>query len=405
MRPSVLQVNNFHYVRGGSDKYFFDLTRLLLERGHATKTFASQHDQDILNGWKVGDLPHGVNTSEAGGIQNLVHFLYSIEARRKLEAGLSSFAPDIAHLHIYYGQLTSSVLSPLHKRGIPVVQTLHEYKTVCATHGLYSQGRFCDRCHGHAYWHAVIEQCNRGSVPRSALSAIEGYLATAMGDKSKVDRFIAVSEYQRDQLVRLGMPSEKLSVVHHFTQPIAVPPSVVGDYFLYVGRMVKEKGVPVLLRAYASLAQPRPKLVLVGEGIDTGLFKHEVEQAGLKNDVVFTGHQEGLGLTELYRNCLCVINPSLLNETFGLTALEAQAMGRPVIASRIGALPEVVRDNETGMLVEPGSDEALATAMESMRCNSVGIVQMGLAGWTSVKQNFSKAAHYEKINAIYHELL
>jgi glycosyltransferase involved in cell wall biosynthesis len=130
------------------------------------------------------------------------------------------------------------------------------------------------------------------------------------------------------------------------------------------------------------------------------VYSSEVEQAGLQNEVVFTGHQEGQGLTEIYRNCLCVINPSLLNETFGLTALEAQAVGRPVIASRIGALPEVVKDKETGVLVEPGSDDALATAMEFMRCNSIDTLQMGQSGWSSVKQSFT-SRHTTKINAIY----
>lgn len=404
MLPSILNINNFHFVRGGSDKYFIELTRLLLEKGHQVRTFASRHAQDIENGWKVSDLPVGVDTNGLGSFRNLVHFLYSAEARKKIEEGLLRFKPDIAHLHIYYGQLTASILSPLRRQSIPIVQTLHEYKLVCATHGLYSRGQFCDRCKGHAYWNALFEKCNRGSLPRTALSVVEAYVSATLGDKTLIDRFIAVSEYQRMQLVRLGISPEKLRVVHHFADPVEDPPKEFGEYFLYVGRMVKEKGLVLLLNAYVKLKKPRPKLVLVGDGGDADLIRCEVQILGLKDDVVFMGHQKGKALSDLYRGCICVINPSLLNETFGLTVLESLANGRPVIVSRIGALPEVVRKDETGLLVQPGNANELTAAMEFMRKNMAEALQMGLAGWHSVKLNYSKETHYEKIREIYQEL-
>jgi len=405
MLPSILNVNNYHFIRGGSDKYFIELTRLLIEHGHQVRTFTSQHEQDIEHGWKVSDLPMGVDTSGLGNIRNLVHFLYSTEARNKIETGLSRFRPDIAHLHIYYGQLTASILAPLRKRGIPIVQTLHEFKPVCASHGLYSHGRFCNRCHGNAYWNALFEKCNRGSLPRTALSVAEAYISTLLGDKSLIDRFIAVSEYQRMQLMRLGMPGEKLRVVHHFTELAEKPPWEIGNYFLYVGRMVKEKGLTVLLNAYVKLKKPRPKLIFVGKGVDSGMIVREVEMLGLKNEVIFMGYQEGNAISDLYTNCICVINPSLLNETFGLTVLEALAHGRPVIASQIGALPELITDNFTGLLVRPGRIDELTEAMEHMRENTAVARQMGHEGWNLVKLKYSKQAHYDKVRAIYQELL
>lgn len=405
MLPAVLNVNNFHYVRGGSDSYFFELSRLLKERGHRIGTFSSESELDVENDLKVAGCPSGVDTSRAAGLGNVRRFLYSSDAARKMEQAVSKFRPDVAHLHIYYGQLTASILAPIHRQGIPLVQTLHEYKLVCATHGLYANGQYCDRCQGHAHWKALLEKCNRGSLSRTALSVAEAYLANALGDRRLVDRYIAVSEYQKRTLLRLGLPGEKLRVVHHFADAAEKPADGPGSYFLYVGRMVREKGIVELLHAYAQLDKPRPPLVLVGGGSDAELIGREIAALKLTGEVVLAGHKNKAELAELYRQCICAINPSRLNETFGLTVLEAMSYGRPVIASNVGALPEMVRHMDTGILVESRAESELARAMELLWRQPAEAMRMGLAAWQMVRDEFSKDAHYRKISSVYREVL
>lgn len=404
MKPSILNINNYHYVRGGADKYFIELNKLLLEHGHKVRTFSSKSSKDVDIELALPDLPLAINTESFLGVKQIGHFLYSFSAKNKLRKGLLEFKPDIAHLHIYYGQLTASILSPLSDLDIPIVQTLHEYKPVCATHGLISNGKFCDRCIGHAYWHSLIERCNRGSFSRTALSMTEAYVSLLAGANNKISRFIAVSEYQRDQLIRLGMEKDRLRVIGHYAVPANKAPGYVGRYFLYVGRIQKEKGILILLQAYAALNYPKPKLLIVGVGSDVQLVMNQIEVLGLRKEVVLLGHKSGNELSSLYRNCICAINPSLLNETFGLTVLESLAQGRPVIVSKIGALPEVARENESGLLVAPGSIKELADAMDVFRQNSDYAIRMGRVGLEVVKSEFTKESHYRQIISVYKEV-
>jgi glycosyltransferase involved in cell wall biosynthesis len=210
--PAVLTINNYHYPRGGSDRYFLQLAAMLEKEGHRVATFAAHHSQTAHGELLAVSPPRGVDTDRAGNISNLLRYVFSSDARQRMTEAITAFRPDIAHLHIYYGQLTASILKPIRSAGIPVVQTLHEYKLVCPTHGLYALGAFCDACKGRHYWHAPLKRCNRGSLARSGLSMLEAYVSEALGSKELVDRFIAVSDYQKRQLVRLGIPEKKLCV-------------------------------------------------------------------------------------------------------------------------------------------------------------------------------------------------
>jgi len=401
----VLQVNNYHYPRGGSDSYFLDVTRLLQESGHEVKTFSTDRPENIEPSWYAVDPVKGVDTGKAGDLRNLLDFLYSSSVRRSMSRALGTYSPDIAHLHIYYGQLTASILKPLHDSGVPIVQSLHEYKLVCPTHGLYANGHFCDACMGRYYWNSILQRCNRGSLPRSALSMVEAYVSEFLGARSLVNRFIAVSDFQKQQLVRLGISEDKLTVLYHFAHQVSKPHKKAGEYFLFVGRVIKEKGIGVLLDAYAALGERAPMLKIAGAGNDLEILQSHAESLGIAPRVEWLGHKSGDDLNEVYENCLALINPSLLNETFGLTCLEALSHGRPVIASRIGAIPEVVTDGQSGLLVQPGSKESLANAMELLMHNLDRANEMGKAGIRDVEERFSKQVHYEKLKVIYNEVL
>ncbi len=397
----ILQINNFHYPRGGSDRYFLEVTHLLRKAGHEVRTFSSAHPNNTEEELLVVPAVRGADTGRAGGIGNVLQFLFSPEARRSLCEALEKFKPDLAHLHIYYGQLTASILQPLREAGIPVIQTLHEYKLVCATHGLYANGQFCDACQGRHFWHAVLKRCNRGSIARSFISMTESYLSNALGARDSVHRFIAVSTFQKNQLVRLGVPENKVTVLHHFTESSATPPTQPGNYFLFVGRILKDKGIGVLLDAYARLDQSASLLKIVGTGADLRTWQAQAAESGLTNRIEWLGFKTGDELAQLYRECLALINPSLLNETFGLTCLEALAQGRPVIASRVGAFPEVVTHEVDGLLVEAGSPAALAEAMNQMLENPGRALIMGQRGLEKVNRQFSKKRHYENLYEIY----
>jgi glycosyltransferase involved in cell wall biosynthesis len=405
----ILQINNYHYRRGGSDCYFFDVSDLLEQAGHEVASFSTTQDfyegsnrftnQDLA----AGDFPSGAITDNASSFSNISKFLYSLDAKRLIKKAIQVFRPDIIHLHIYYGQLTASILSPIRESGIPVVQTLHEYKLVCPTHGLFAKGKYCDACDGKKYWKALGKRCNRGSLARTALSVTEAYLSDFLGARDLPKQFIAVSHFQKNKLIELGVSPDKLSVLHHFSDSNCSSPIEQGKYFLYVGRIVNGKGLRLLLNAYKKMKSHAYPLKIVGDYGDSRDLLDLTEQLGLSNSVEWVGYKKGDELERLYRNCLCVVNPSRLNETFGLTVLEGLSRGRPVIASNVGAFPEVLSHGEDGLIFESGNVEQLSHAMNLLVDNPDKAYLMGLSGLEKVRRVFSKQKHLQGLLEIYNK--
>lgn len=403
----VLQVNNFHYPRGGSDRYFLDLTGLLESAGHEVATFSTQSPLNIDRQWFCTDPVPPVQTDGFGGIGQVSRAIYSRTAGHLMTEALRTFRPDVVHLHIYYGQLTSSILAPLRKAGVAVVQTLHEYKTVCPTHGLFAHGKFCDACKGKHYWRAVAKRCNRGSVARSAYSATESYVSEWLGSKDVVDRFITISEFQESQLVRLGLDASKIDRVPHFAMPRPEDeaPSDDEGFVLYVGRLSPEKGASCLIEAVARLGEAAPALHVVGTGPQEAELHQRVEDLGLNEKVIWKGFLDGDQLAREYRSCTALANPSMANETFGLTALEAMSFGKPVIVSDGGALPELVRDGRDGMVFPAGDADALAGCLARMMAALEERRGMGRSALERATSVYSPSRHVENVLSVYERAL
>lgn len=235
---------------------------------------------------------------------------------------------------------------------------------------------------------------------RSVVTSLEAYSSRWMGAVDDVDHFIAVSEFVRNTMIRYGINEQAISTVHNFIKAATLVPSFqVGEYFLYVGRIEEIKGIRTLLSA---MGQVPGKLVVVGDGEILSELKEEVGRRALNVD--FVGFRSGKELHDLIRGSRCVIVPSEWNETFGLIVLEANALGKPVIASRIGGMQEVVRSGENGILFEAGNVEQLVKALEWVRQNPEQAVAMGRAGRKLAETVFGKDEHYRKIMAIYRRL-
>lgn len=390
---NILHINNYAYPRGGSEQYFFNLTRMLEDRGHAVTPFAIKDKRNI---YPDKDFPSGLDL-EKGSAIDVFHFLYSSEARSKLRTLLDSKQFDIAHLHIYHGQLSASILGPLRDAGIPIVQTLHDFKAVCANSILMANAVFCDDCAGQHHWRAVVKRCNRGSVIRSAVYATEAYFSRWLGSVDIVDQFITVSDYQKNHLVRLGLPENKLTTIYHCVQADTQEVGN-GDYFLYVGRLVKEKGIYDLLAAYQRLGKDAPPLKIVGDGPEHAGVMQLLADTAL--NVEMLGRKSGDELTKLYRNAICLINPSHYNESFGLTLIEAYACAKPVIASRKGGMAEVV-DNVSGFLFSSGAIDELAEKMQYFIEQPDKAIEMGQFGRRLVDEKFNPDTHFTDLMSVY----
>jgi len=397
---NILAINNYAYLRGGSERYFLELNKLLRESGHRVLAMSTRKGNETETN-KILYID-GVNLDHPRP-WNIGKFLYSREAEIAVGRAIERFKPDVAHLHIYYGQFTASILRPLKKARIPIVQTLHEYKLVCPVYTLYRNGAPCEDCQGRRFWKAAHRRCNRGSIARSLVSVIESYMSRILGNVEKVDHFIGVSEFLRHKMIQHGLLADKITTVHNFTDCERKPPArEVGRHFLYFGRIERLKGVFTLIDA-AEHVKEFP-LLIVGTGNDQYELADEIERRNLSH-IHLLGFKTGESLEELIRTSICVIAPSEWYEPFGLTVIESFALGRPVIASRIGGLTELIDEGVNGFLFTPGNMRELVERMRWFANNRGLAIEMGSAGHSNVQDRFSGANHVEQVVNVYRKVI
>lgn len=398
--PAIVQATQRLYVDGGSDRMVFDTMALLEARGYAVIPFAARDPRNVPSAWEryfpdAADFEHP-------GPTDIVRYLYSRPARRSLARLLREQPVALAHLHITYGKLTASILEPLRRAGVPIVRTLHEYKPICPVYTLVSGGRVCEACQGRAFYRALPRRCNRGSLARTSLSVAEAYLTRWLGDVRAVDRFIAISDFQRAKMVQHGLPADRIRTIHNFvTLEGKRPAQGDGAYLLYFGRLERLKGIFTLLEAVRGLDFP---VKIVGRGAAEAEIRQALTSDALRH-VELLGFRTGAALADVIRGARAVVVPSEWLEPFGLTVIEAMAYARPVVASSIGGLTELVEPGVDGALFEPGDAGALRAQLRAMILDPARALALGRAGRRKVERSFAPEVHLARLLDVYAEVL
>ena len=212
---NILKLNNFYEVLGGSDRVFLNTGKLLADYGHNVHWFASSHNYQKNNSEDV-TLIEPLNRPPRA--QDYPRYLYNQRARTAIGNVLknSSERFNIAHAHIYYGQLTTSIIDPIKREGIPLVQTLHEYKMVCPIYTMERDGSVCSECLDRGMHRLLVNRCKESSLVKSLATLGEQIFSRVAGDIAKVDKFICVSNFQKNLMETSGIPVEKLVTLHNF---------------------------------------------------------------------------------------------------------------------------------------------------------------------------------------------
>ncbi|MBN1164656.1 MAG: glycosyltransferase family 4 protein [Candidatus Krumholzibacteriota bacterium] len=403
----ILMVQTFHYYRGGDSTCMFNLTRLLEEKGHQVVHFAMRHPRNLPAEHSDYfsseiDFPRLLEDfSPLSALRVVAKSVYNREARRKISRLADAAAPDIAHFHNIHGHLTTSIIEPLRRRGIPVVWTLHDYRLVCPNSTFLCGREICERCLPRKYYHALLHRCKKGSAAASLMAMMTSYYDRITRVPSRVSRFITPSDFLRRKLIEGKISRDKISWIPNFVDVESFRAGEEEDYFLFFGRLSFEKGIDTLIRAVAGVAGA--KLKIVGEGPGSDDLKGLA--AELKAPVEFMGYKSGKELRALLEEARFIVVPSIWYENLPFSVMEAMAAGKPVVAADIGGIPEMVEDGVNGFLFPAGDTGLLREKLELIWNDRDLRAGMGEKGREKALSLYDRQVHYDKIMRVYQEVL
>lgn len=319
---------------------------------------------------------------------------WSSAAAQAVAAEVDAFAPDVAHVHNTFPLLSPAVHWSLHRRGVPSVMTLHNFRLACPQGLFFREGRVCEDCLGRIPWRAVAHGCYRGRRLDSLVAASTITLHRMMGTyRTCVDRFVATTEFSKRKFEQMGLPASRIDVKPNFVDVPPVP--AVADTrsgFLFVGRLAPEKGIDVLLGAIERVEGAH--LTVIGDGP----LRARVEG---HPQVRYLGWQGKDVVTAEMHKATALVVPSVWFETFGLVIVEAFACGLPVVASDLGSMAELVTEHETGRLFPVGDEQALAERIQWFLANPALAAAAGARAQIRYRERFTSAANVDQILAVY----
>ncbi len=405
----ILQIHNFHFVKGGAEKIYLETGRLFEEKGHKVIYFSTKNDKNEPYEFEeyFVDNVNFFNLSSFKKFLNVWDFFYSKSARVKLEELIVKERPEIAHLHIFSGRLTSAILPVLKKHNIPVVMSVHEYRMLCPVYTcLDSQGRICEKCAGRNYYYCILKRCNRNNVVYSSVSAIECYFRDFFIPWGKyIEKFIMVSKFilKKHLQYKPHLKNKVVQIYNFIDLKKYKPEHSHNGYYLYFGRLSREKGLLTLLNAWKEF--PEIKLKIVGTGVIESKLREFVKKNHLEN-VEFLGVKKGNELIDIIKNAKFVLLPSEWYENNPLSIIESLSLGKPVIGADIGGIPELIKDGFNGFLFKSGDVDSLRDAIkkaEAINFKEYTVFSKNARGLC--EKNFSKEKFYKKLKALYLTLL
>jgi glycosyltransferase involved in cell wall biosynthesis len=384
------------------------LSKLLEEKGHEVVPFAMESPRNLPSPYarffvSEIDFPELLRRGSPGAAWKVAtRSIYNGEARRKIAALVDEAKPDVAHFHNIHAHLTASIVAPLRRRGVPIVWTLHDYRLICPNTSLLSGGEICERCIPNRFYQAILQRCKKGSLAASGVAMLSTLYDRLERLPSRIDRFVAPSEFLKSKLIEGGFDPARIECVPNFADLAGFAGLPEKDYFCYVGRLSREKGIDVLVRAAASLDAGR--LLVVGDGPEAENLRALARELGT-NRVEFAGYRSGDELKRILAESQFVVLPSRWYENLPYTVMEAFASSKAVVASRIGGIPEMVEDGANGLLVPAGDAGALAAALRRMLGDRRVREEMGRRGREKAERRYGREKHYGEIERIYREAI
>lgn len=406
----ILLVNKYFYRKGGAETYYFALAEGLKALGHEVAFFSMRHPSNEPSRWSkyfVSEKDYVGKVSAFKQVQEAATLIYSFEAKRKFEALLEEFKPDVIHMNNVHRQLTLSILDApyLKRHHVPVVYTAHDYILLCPAYTMVNGGgAVCDACLDRHFMHAVSNVCVKGSRAKSALAAMEAEFLKLHHSYDKIDLIIAPSRFMKNKLDEGGFAGKTIAMQNFLTDSQMAMGARVANthkfddmqagarpYVLFFGRLSKEKGILTLVRAFLRAAGLERRadsdagadheeclpdtwdLRIVGDGPEREAIEQLIASAGPQatSRIHLLGYKTGEDLQREVGNARFTVLSSEWRENMPYSGLESLAAQTPIIGARIGGIPELVEEGRTGFTFESGN----AADLRDVLMRAVGVRQ------------------------------
>ncbi len=380
MNLRILVAHSAYQYRGGEDSVVESEIDLLRSHGHEVETYFRNNDD--------------VKSMSLASVA--VQTLWSSKAANDLTELINSFHPDVIHVHNTLPLISPSIYWAAGRAGVPVVQTLHNFRLMCLGALYLREGKICEDCVGHLPWSGIVHKCYRGSVTASAVLAGMLTFHRILGTyRNKISRYIALNDFCRNKFIDGGLPPELIAVKPNFVDTLA-PLDMPRNGILFVGRLSVEKGIESLSNAAKLL--PDMILRVAGDGPQTCLLD---EVTG----VVMLGPISTDRVRAEMNSAIALVLPSICYENFPRTIVEAYAAKLPVIASRTGSLTELVLEGETGLLFEPGNAQDMAEKLAWALSHPEKMAVMGINARSKYEAEFTADKNYAALINIYEDAI
>lgn len=409
----ILLVNYRYFISGGPEKYMFNIKKMLEDNGHEVIPFSIHSNKNVETEYsKYFVEPIGgrdatyfdeVKKTPKSIWQMLTRSIYSIEVEKAIKKEIRDVKPDLVYIIHFVNKLSPSVITGAKKMGVPVVLRLSDYFLLCPRFDFMYQKNICEDCLNKGYRSCIKKRCVKGSLFASVIRVFSMKFHSLIHVYRGVDAFITPSEFLKKKLVVNGFDEKKITCIPTFTSSKSeVGEPQIGSYGLYFGRITEEKGVETVIKAYEKL--PNYELKIMGDDTtEEGLrLKKYVKKHKMEN-VEFLGFKSGTELEEVIKGARFTLIPSIWYDNLPNTALESFQYSKPVIASNIGSLPELVVDGVNGYLFNAGNENELVQAIRKLDDNDT-MAKMGAESRKRLETRFAPQTHYDSLMKIFNQV-
>jgi len=404
----ILLINNYFHIVGGAEVYFFNLAELLKQKGHEVIFFSMKHPNNLpteFDKYFVDYLPPLQELSFRKKIIALGRIFYSFEAKKKIRQLIKEQKPDIVHINSIWYEITHSIIFEIKKFGIPIAMTLHDYRMICPNHKLLSGNKTCFSCRQQKYYMTIFKKCFKGSFLKNFIATLIQYFNNWFLRTYKlIDLFISPSQF----LIKTLEESSLFRNISIEYLPYCIDVDKYESNFnttensiIYFGRLDYEKGVDILIDAVEGLDIT---LKIVGTGPLEYCLRKKVKDENIGN-VYFKGFMSHQGIKEEVSKSLFSVLPSIWYENYPYSAMESFALGKPVVGSDIGGIPELIKNGVTGITFTPRDIRDLREKIQYLLLNKELIYKMGNNARNWAKENLDCNTHYDILLKRYAEAL